>query len=439
MANTKKYVQIPTAYLSGSGVIVAAVNIVVNSFVDIYGNVLTMADFGDTGYGTIEPDTNNEESFTFISIIANANGTTTLGGIASTLAKSPYTASSGLIRQHSGGTKVVVSDTAAFWNTFANKANDETVTGKYTFPNVANRPILTTDTDTAVAAELITLGQLSRQAISGAANASTTVKGIVQLPTQAQVDAKTSAGSTGALLALTPDKQRSTLLSDYVADTGAANAYVITPVPAITAYTAGQIFSFKATNANTTTSTLNVSGLGVKTINKLGGATALASGDIAAGMVVVVEYDGTNFVMLNPVGNAPLLPTGSAAGLTGVMQTKNGTFTISASGTTTITTSFKPYQITLHSVFSSGTIPATSHGGYDLTSNTMWCTFTTFDNNGGVNGSGASASYSVNITYGTTSPAATTATINNITTTSFDVVKTFGAATAVVYWTAIGY
>jgi ABC-type multidrug transport system fused ATPase/permease subunit len=45
---------------------------------------------------------------------------------------------------------------------------------------------------------------------------STTVKGIVQLPTQAQVDARTTTGSTSALLALTPDLQRSTQLSDYV-------------------------------------------------------------------------------------------------------------------------------------------------------------------------------------------------------------------------------
>jgi hypothetical protein len=37
----------------------------------------------------------------------------------------------------------------------------------------------------------------------------------------------------------------------YYADTGAADAYVITPAPAITAYAAGQRFSFKATNANT--------------------------------------------------------------------------------------------------------------------------------------------------------------------------------------------
>lgn len=94
---------------------------------------------------------------------------------------------------------------------------------------------------------------------------------------------------------------------EYYAETGAADAYVITPQPAITAYATGQKFSFKATNANTTTSTLNINGLGAKTIKKLGGGTNLAANDILAGMIVTVRYDGTNFQMLNPVGNAPQL------------------------------------------------------------------------------------------------------------------------------------
>lgn len=163
---------------------------------------------------------------------------------------------------------------------------------------------------------LATKAYVDSVAVAGAPNGSTTVKGIFEEATQAEVLAKTATGGTGADLVVNPSTMASTLLSDYKADTGAANAYVITPSPAITAYTAGQIFSFKATNANTTASTLNVNGLGVKTIKKLGGATDLASGDIAAGMIVQCEYDGTNFIMLNPVANAPLTATGDGSGLT---------------------------------------------------------------------------------------------------------------------------
>lgn len=140
--------------------------------------------------------------------------------------------------------------------------------------------------------------------------------------TASNIVARLGIGSTGQVLTVAGGipvwQSPSGTNFNYVADTGAANAYVATLVPALASYTAGVLVQFKATNANTTASTVNVNGLGVKTIKKLGGATDLASGDIAAGMIVELEYDGTNFVMLNPVANAPLLPNGSAASLTNI-------------------------------------------------------------------------------------------------------------------------
>lgn len=130
---SKLYVQTPTYYLQGSGVIVGATSAVINSLVDIYGNVLTLASFGDTIYLTFEPDTNNEEAAIATGITANANGTYTFTGLQTILAQSPYTATSGLIRQHSGGTKIVVTDNVAFWATFANKNNNEQINGLWNF------------------------------------------------------------------------------------------------------------------------------------------------------------------------------------------------------------------------------------------------------------------------------------------------------------------
>jgi len=89
----------------------------------------------------------------------------------------------------------------------------------------------------------------------------------------------------------------------YVADTGAADAYAITLAPAITAYAAGQQFTFKAVNANTGASTLNVNSLGAKNILK-NNDVALASGDIEASQIVTVVYDGTSFQMTSHTGNA---------------------------------------------------------------------------------------------------------------------------------------
>ncbi len=148
MDNTK-YVQAPTMYLAGSGVIIGATSITVTSLVDIYGNVLTMTDFGTKGFITLEPDTNNEEAATFTGITANANGTYTFTGVKTIIAKDPYTETSGLVRQHSGGTKVVVTDNVGFWNTFANKTNDETITGIWTAPTGGTGAQIATATDIA--------------------------------------------------------------------------------------------------------------------------------------------------------------------------------------------------------------------------------------------------------------------------------------------------
>lgn len=286
-----KYVQALTQYLAGSGCLIGSTNVVLTSFTDIYGNAITsITPFGTKGYITFEPDTTNEEAATFTSVTVNANGTVTLGGVSTALAQSPYTETAGTQRSHSGGTKVVITDNVAFWNTFGNKNNDESLTGRWS-----------TGVAPVNGADLVNKTYADSLAIAGAPNASTVTKGIVQAPTQAQTDAKTATGSTGAVLAVTPDTLRSTLINDYKVDTGAANAYVITPAPAITAYATGQIFTFKAVNANTGASTVNVNGIGAKNIFYK--TAALTGGEIMAGQIVEIEYDGTQFQMNSASSN----------------------------------------------------------------------------------------------------------------------------------------
>jgi len=89
----------------------------------------------------------------------------------------------------------------------------------------------------------------------------------------------------------------------YAADTGSATAYAIAPAPGIAAYAIGQIFVFKAANANSGTApTLNVNSKGAGTIYLPTGG-ALVAGDIPAnGMAMVVCASTTpTFHLLNPV------------------------------------------------------------------------------------------------------------------------------------------
>jgi hypothetical protein len=95
----------------------------------------------------------------------------------------------------------------------------------------------------------------------------------------------------------------SQLLSS-VSGTNAITATVTSPN--FTAYAAGQMFSFVAAGANTSSSvTLNLNGLGPKALTKQG-TNPLSAGDIQAGQIVLVEYDGTRFQFVNysyvPIG-----------------------------------------------------------------------------------------------------------------------------------------
>lgn len=86
---------------------------------------------------------------------------------------------------------------------------------------------------------------------------------------------------------------------------GTANAITLTPSPAIAAYVVGQRFYFIATSSNTGDTTIAISGLAAKTVEKITwtGSTILYPGDIRAGNMVTVTYTGTTFSLA--VGTHP--------------------------------------------------------------------------------------------------------------------------------------
>lgn len=122
----------------------------------------------------------------------------------------------------------------------------------------------------------------------------------------------------------------------YAADTGSANAYAVTLSPAPGSYTAGLEVVFKAANANTGASTLNVNSLGTQSIKKLDGATALQAGDIAAGQIVTCIYDGTNFqIQSATVDSVPYGGTGKTTLSAHGVLVGEGTSAVNVTGTGT--------------------------------------------------------------------------------------------------------
>lgn len=91
-----------------------------------------------------------------------------------------------------------------------------------------------------------------------------------------------------------------TIGSVNYASASGTDTYTGTLSPAPSAYVTGAEYHITFTNASTsTTPTLNLNGLGAKTIKKEG-SVALVPGDIPAGHAAILRYDGTDFILVNP-------------------------------------------------------------------------------------------------------------------------------------------
>lgn len=127
------------------------------------------------------------------------------------------------------------------------------------------------------------------------------------------------------------------LTGGYGVTTNSGNDYSVTPVPAPATLVEGLKVTIKINVANTGAATLNVKGLGKKSILKANG-TALTSGSLKANSVYTLVYNGTAFILQGEGG-------GGTAGPGDVRSTKTatnndgeftGTLVTRATGATTI-------------------------------------------------------------------------------------------------------
>lgn len=83
---------------------------------------------------------------------------------------------------------------------------------------------------------------------------------------------------------------------------GTAPTFTITPAPTLTAYAAKQRFRVKFNGAVVTgTPTLNVNALGAKNLKQYDASGTKVTAVIAANQIADCEYDGTDFVVLDPL------------------------------------------------------------------------------------------------------------------------------------------
>lgn len=112
----------------------------------------------------------------------------------------------------------------------------------------------------------------------------------------------------------------------FVSAGGTANAITGTLVPAIAAYSQPLAIKVKITNTNTNAVTINLNSLGTRNIYKISGGSIvpLVAGDLVAGGIYELVYDGTQFIVLGAMGG--LIEVGQ-----GQLKTSVGTFSVTTS------------------------------------------------------------------------------------------------------------
>jgi hypothetical protein len=158
------------------------------------------------------------------------------------------------------------------------------------------RAVLVPPTSAADPQELLAdLAASSADAVAAAAAAAASETAAAGSATNASNSATAAAGNGGRYSATVG---------------GTADAITLTPSPSLGAYVAGEAITFIAAGTNTGAVTVNVSGLGAKSVTKTG-ATALVAGEIVAGQIVTLRYDGVRYQVITPaVGTAALKNTG---------------------------------------------------------------------------------------------------------------------------------
>lgn len=89
-------------------------------------------------------------------------------------------------------------------------------------------------------------------------------------------------------------------------ESGAANAYVLNPSPAVQSLSETQMVLLIPLNTNTGPSTLNISGIGAKAITNQAG-NPITPSQLVASAVYLLTWNGTSFQLVNPTitGSAP--------------------------------------------------------------------------------------------------------------------------------------
>ncbi len=180
-----------------------------------------------------------------------------------------------------------------------------------------------------------------------------------------------------------------THLADYVKQigyavaTGSANTYSITLNPAPSSLVEGLCVAVKINVDNTGASTLDVNGFGAKPIKKPNG-NDVSAGNLKAGSIYTLRYNGTNFILQGEGGSGTAQPSDVLSGKTFTNDAGEQIGTMPNNGVKTITPSNADQALNGYYASGSKVAAVTFDASKVLTGTTIAGTAGTMPNNGAV-------------------------------------------------------
>lgn len=174
------------------------------SSVTVQGHTLAPADYGSILYITINPGASNME---VVRASTNSGTTFTLDKRGLLWYGDNDTESSTYKYAHNAGEPVIISNVKNIYDKFVDIFSDETIGGVKSFTSSPIVPTPTAgETNAAASVEFV-----NNTAFAGAPDASTTVKGIVEIGTQTEVNTGDDSGTTTAPLVVIPSTHLQTM------------------------------------------------------------------------------------------------------------------------------------------------------------------------------------------------------------------------------------
>lgn len=326
--------KIPTPIALYEDSLASAINSTATSFSLVRGTDVVGTSLAASTYGFIIDEGSATQEF----VIADCTATACTNAIRGVSPITGLTTVTSLEKSHRRGATVKMTDAPILL------ILKRLLNGDETLPNIlsyVSHPTFSSNT------QIVDKQYVDESASAGCGNADTSTKGCVEVATQAEVDAGTQLGGSGAYLATNPATTRAKKYHDYAADSVGTDSYAITVSPTISAYVTGQVFVFKAGTANTGTASLNVSTLGAKTIKK-DSSSDLETGDILANQIVTVIYDGTN-MQLQSKTSKTYIATGvysfGGDGSDGALNVTSGTTTIDLASASIVTKNYSSINV----------------------------------------------------------------------------------------------